>query len=144
LLGSLMIGWGLFGLAATETLRPLLRLPALFALPSMAVAAVGSLLTAKLFGELAARVMPKDESYALSRDALLGLTGKVVFPVSETAGRVHLYDQFHTLHVASARVAPGSAPIGRGTTVIVASADPDHRYLIVEPLGFATGSKSLP
>ena len=80
----------------------------------MGVAAIGSLLTAKLFGELAARVMPRDESYALTRDALLGLTRKVVFPVSETTGRVHLYDEFHTLHVAPARVAPGSAPIGRG------------------------------
>ena len=33
-IGSLLIGWGFFGLAATEALRPLLRLPALFALPS--------------------------------------------------------------------------------------------------------------
>jgi membrane protein implicated in regulation of membrane protease activity len=142
-LGSLMIGWGFFGLAATETLRSLLRLPALFVLPSMAIAAGGALATAKLFAELSARLMPKDETYAISREGLLGLTGKVIYPVSATGGRIHIYDQYHTLHVASARIAPGSPPIERGAEVIVASADPDNRYLIVEPLGFSKERPAL-
>ena len=137
-IGSLLIGWGLFGLAATDLLEHGLHLPpVLFVAPSLAAAAVGGLVSAKLLGELAAKLMPKDESYAISREGLLGLTGKVVYPISETGGRVHVFDQFRTLHAEPARVTPGQAPIEKGTAVIVASMDPDHGYLIVEPLGFS-------
>src|SRR5207302_3346576 len=137
-IGSLLIGWGLFGLAATDLLEHGLHLPpVLFVAPSLAAAAVGGLVSAKLLGELAAKLMPKVESYAISREGLLGLTGKVVYPISETGGRVHVFDQFRTLHAEPARVTPGQAPIEKGTEVIVASMDPDHGYLIVEPLGFS-------
>jgi membrane protein implicated in regulation of membrane protease activity len=136
-LGSMMIGWGLFGLGATELLRPVLRFPALFVGPALAVAAAGSLLTAKLFGELSARAMPQDESYAISREGLVGLAGKVVYPVTDTGGRVHVFDQFRTLHVASARLAPGVPPLGKGTEVIVTSLEPERGCVLVEPLGFS-------
>jgi hypothetical protein len=134
-LGSLMIGWGLFGLGANEILRPILKAPGLFVGPSLGIACVGGLICAKVSAELAARVMPKDESYAITRDQLVGLAGRVAYPVSETMGRVHLRDRFKTLHVASARVAPGQPPIERGTEIIVASMDPNRRYVVVEPLG---------
>jgi hypothetical protein len=134
--GSLMIGWGLFGWGATELLRPVLRWPVLFIGPSLAAAAGGALLSAKLFAELSARLMPQDETCAIPREGLVGLTGKVVYPVSEIGGRVHVFDQFRTLHVEAARVDPGQPPIEKGTEVIVASMNPDQGYLIVEPLGF--------
>jgi membrane protein implicated in regulation of membrane protease activity len=143
-LGSLLIGWGLFGLAATDMLRPLFRFPALFVPPSLAIAVAGALVTAKLFAELSARLLPRDETYALSREGLLGLTGRVVYPVTETTGRIHLYDQYHTLHVVSARVAPGAPSIDKGSEVIVASSGPADRYVVVEPLGFSTGKGPLP
>src|SRR5688572_19826686 len=38
---SLMIGWGLWGIVATEVLKPLLKAPAAFALPAMVAAAAG-------------------------------------------------------------------------------------------------------
>jgi hypothetical protein len=134
--GSLMIGWGLFGIGATELLRPILRDPALFIGPSLLVAGVGALVTAKLFGELAARLVPNDESCAISREGLLGLSGRVVYPVSATGGRVQVYDQFRTLHTEPARIAPDGADIDRGTAIVVVSMDAERRYLIVEPLGF--------
>jgi membrane protein implicated in regulation of membrane protease activity len=136
-IGSLMIGWGLFGIAALQVLQPILHFPLLFVGPAMIVAAAGALLFAKLFGEIAERLMPKDESYAISREGLVGLTGKVVYAVSDSSGRVHVFDQFRTLHVASARVASGLPPIGKGTEVIVASMDLERGCVIVEPLGFS-------
>jgi membrane protein implicated in regulation of membrane protease activity len=135
-LGSLMLGWGLFGLAANEFLRPVLAAPARFIGPSLAVAAIGSLLTAKLFAEIAARVMPKDETYAIKREGLVGHTGTVIFPVTETGGRVHIRDQHRTLHQAAARVAQGHKAVPKGARVIVAAMHPEQEYLIVEPLGF--------
>jgi hypothetical protein len=86
--------------------------------------------------------MPNDESYAIKREGLLALTGTVVYPVTDSAGRVHVRDRHRTLHQLSARVAPGQPPIPKGTQVIVASMDPDRHYLIVEPLGFAKCAKS--
>jgi hypothetical protein len=135
--GSLMIGWGFFGVMALELLRPILGAPALFVGPSALAAGVGGLLCAKVFGELAARVMPQDESYAITREGLMGLTGKVVYEVTETGGRVHIFDQFRTLHVTAARAAPGTAPLKKGTDVIVAAIDPAGRFVVVEPLGFS-------
>src|SRR5262249_44678697 len=128
--GSMMIGWGLFGFGSVGWLEPILRFPALFVPPSLLIAFTGALLSAKLFGELAARLMPKDESYAITREGLLGLTGKVVYPVTETEGRVHVFDPFRTLHVLSARTPVGAEPIAKGTDVIIASMDADHRYVI--------------
>jgi hypothetical protein len=136
-IGSMMIGWGFCGTVALEILRPMLGSPALFVGPSALVAGVGAMICAKVFGELAARVMPRDESYAISREGLLGLTGKVVYEVTESGGRVHVFDQFRTLHVTPARVAPGAAPLEKGTEVIVAAMDPQRRFLVVEPLGFS-------
>jgi membrane protein implicated in regulation of membrane protease activity len=142
-LGSLLIGWGLVGMAVTDFLKHgLLLPPVLFVAPSLAAAAAGGLLCAKLIGEIAARLMPQDESCAIPREGLLGQTGKVVYPISETGGRVHVFDQFRTLHVESARVSPGHPSIEKGAEVIVASMDPEHGYLIVEPLGFARSAIS--
>jgi hypothetical protein len=140
-IGSLLIGWGLFGLASIDLLRQTLHWPVVLAFPpSLAAAAAGALLSAKLFGELAAKLMPRDESCAISREGLLGLTGKVVYPVTESGGRVHVFDSFRTLHVEPARVSAGQPGIEKGTEVIVASMDPDQGFLIVEPLGFSRSS----
>jgi membrane protein implicated in regulation of membrane protease activity len=139
LVGSMMIGWGLCGLAALEALRPVLRLPALCIGPALLAGAAGSLLSARLFASLAARFGPQEHSAAIAREGLVGLTGTVVYAVTGEAGRVHIFDQFRTLHAEAARVVPGTPPIEKGTEVIVAAMDPDRRYLIVEPLGFTTG-----
>lgn len=135
-LGCLMIGWGLFGALAITLLQPVLGYPLLFVPPALLMAAAGGILFARLFGGLAARYMPQDESYAIPRDGLVGLTGKVVFPVTESGGRVHIFDAHRTLHAESARIAPGVLPIEKGTEVIVTCMDPQRRWLVVEPLGF--------
>jgi membrane protein implicated in regulation of membrane protease activity len=131
--GSLMLGWGLCGYVAVETLRPTLRLPGVFILPSLGAAAAGALVFAKVFGEIAARLIPQDESFALTRDSLVGLTATVVYPVSETEGRIHVFDAFRTLHVEPARTAAGRPPIPRGADVTVVALDPEQDNLIVEP-----------
>jgi membrane protein implicated in regulation of membrane protease activity len=137
-LAALLIGWGISGIAANEALQPRLQIPGRFIGLSLAIAAGGALVSAKLLAELAARFMPKDESYAVSQAELVGLTGKVIYPVSESAGRIHIRDRFRTLHVKPARVAPGAPPIAKSVEVIVASEDAQRRYVVVEPLGITT------
>lgn len=135
-LGALMIGWGIGGAVATAVLEPSLKRPEAFVVPSLLAAAVTSLLFGRLLSGIAVRLMPKHESYAIGRGDLVGLTGKVVFPVSGELGRVHLRDRFGTLHSTSARVRAGGPELAKGTEVIVASIEADGRYVIVEPLGF--------
>jgi membrane protein implicated in regulation of membrane protease activity len=138
-LGSLMLGWGLVGLAANAILQPLLG--SRFMLPSLVLAAAGSLLAARLVAVLARRFLPQEESFAVSRQQLVGHPGKAIYPVSEGAGRIHVRDRFRTLHTLAARVAPGEPPIEKGTDVIIASMDAARRYVIVEPLGFSVTKK---
>jgi membrane protein implicated in regulation of membrane protease activity len=137
-LAALLIGWGVGGIAANEALQPRLQAPARFIGLSLAIAAGSALVSAKLFAELAARFMPKDESYAVSQADLVGLTGTVIYPVSESTGRIHVRDRYRTLHVKPARVAPGAPPIAKSVEVIVASEDAQQRYVVVEPLEFTT------
>lgn len=135
-IGSLMIVWGIAGIGALEVLRPVLRSPALFVPSAVLFAGVTSLVTTGLLARLAARAMPQPESTALARADLVGLTGKVVYTVSDSVGRVHIFDQHRTLHSESARVAPGLPSIERGTEVIVSGTA--RGFLLVEPLGFDT------
>lgn len=134
--GSLMLGWGLGGLLATELLEPILRYPAFFVLPSLLCAVVAALLFTRVATFLTGRLMPEDESYVVSRSELVGLEGTVVFPVSATIGRIHIFDAFGTLHAEPARVRPGVPDVPRGQKVTVVAADPGGAFLLVDPLGF--------
>jgi membrane protein implicated in regulation of membrane protease activity len=132
-LGSFLLGWGLCGLLATDMLRRSFPTPAGFVLPTMGVAALGALLSARVFGEMAERLMPREESAVLSRADLIGLTGTVVYPVSDTSGRLHVFDPYRTLHVEAARPARAGAVFPKGAAVTVVGIDPDRHYLLVEP-----------
>ncbi len=82
--------------------------PLVFAvLPSLGIALVGAALFARISAAAFTRIMPDESTAVLSRDSLFGLSGTVTYPVSATGGRVHLYDEFGTLHDESCRTAPG-------------------------------------
>jgi membrane protein implicated in regulation of membrane protease activity len=131
--GSLMMGWGLFGLGATAVLKGLAPNSIAWIPVALAAAGAGALITAKVFGELTARLMPGDESFAISREDLIGLTGVVIYPVTETLGRVHVWDRNRTLHAESARLADPGAPLPRGAEVLLTGMDPTGRYILVRP-----------
>ncbi|HET6384158.1 MAG TPA: hypothetical protein VFJ58_12265 [Armatimonadota bacterium] len=141
LIGSLMIGWGLAGIIATQAFQADFKAPDRFILPALAVAIVGAILFTKLLGELFARFMVEDETYAIHREDLVGLTGTVVYPVSETGGRIHVFDQFHTLHVEPARIRSGSAGAEKGAEVLVIGLDPEKKYLLVDAMKVEDGGR---
>lgn len=132
--GSFLLGWGLFGFWGTRLWEESLRTPILFALPSLVTAIVGGLGVAKMTAEAGARLLPQDESRAVSTIDLCGQTGTVAFPVDDSHGRINVYDVFGTLHTPSARVAAGQTPIGRGCRVLVTDYDAPHDLVIVEEL----------
>lgn len=132
-LGSMMLGWGMCGYMTVGLLQPALRLPAAFVPPALGFAVGGGLVFAKVFGEIAAYLIPREESFAVSLEDLVGLFGTVVYPVSETEGRIHVFDAFRTLHVEPARVTPGAANIAKGAGVKVTGISPDGDYVLVTP-----------
>ena len=130
--GSALLGWGVFGFWGTQFWQSVLHLPGLFVLPALGTALVGAVLTEKLTVEAVSRLLPGDESFAVSAVDLCGLTGTVVFPVDASRGRVHVYDAFGSFHDVSARTAPGRERIARGQSVLVADYDAAKDQLIVE------------
>lgn len=130
-LGSMMLGWGMCGYITVGLLQPALRLPAAFVPPALGFAVGGGLVFAKVFGEIAAHLIPQEESSAVSLEDLVGLFGTVVYPVSESEGRIHVFDAFRTLHVEPARVITGAATVGKGAGVRVTGISPDGDYLLV-------------
>ncbi len=133
--GSALLGWGLFGFWGTQLWESHLHLPAAFALPALATALVGALVTQKATVETASRLLPRDESYAVGNVELCGLTGTVVFATDEARGRVHVYDAHGTLHDVSARSAPGQGQIARGRRALVTDYDAARDQVIVEEVG---------
>ena len=132
--GSLLLGWGLCGFWTTRLLEPMLRFPALFGLPALGAAVLGALGAARLTTLLWTRLLPAEETFVTGTVDLCGLTGKVVYPVDEARGRVHVYDVFGTLHDVSARVTPGQPAIARGRVALVTDYDPQRNVVVVDEM----------
>lgn len=131
-LEAFCIAWGLCGFWANEFF---LRTPTpslLQVLPSLGIALVGGTAGSRLAAELLSRVLPQEESCAVSQQELFGLTGAIAFPVSEEAGRIHIYDSFGTLHDEMCRVPAGHPPIEKGHRAIVVDMDTQGRLIVEE------------
>ena len=129
---SFCICWGVIGCLSNQWLLPHTPDPTLAqVLPSMGIALAGGLIGARGAAELIARLMPQDESQVVSRNSLFGLVGNVAFPVSESGGRIHIYDDFGTLHDETCRIASTHLPIAKGNRAMVMDRDA-HGNLIVE------------
>ncbi len=127
-----LICWGLVGLWAVGNWVHAPH-PNLFQmLPSLGLALGGGWAGSRAAAEVVGRIMPRDETSVVSRDALYGLTGKVAFPVSEKSGRVHIYDEFGTLHDEMCCVPDGHALITRGSVVRIVDRDRASGRLLVE------------
>ena len=101
-------------------------------LPCLGIAIGVGTVGARLSGELIARLMPQDASSVMGSDGLIGLTGKVVFPITQSSGRIHVYDEFGTLHDHTCRLATGQAAIDRGGFAFISDRDSSGHFLVEE------------
>ncbi len=119
--------WGVIGFYASRMLESQGATPAAFIGPALGMAAAGGLLGAKAIGGLGSRLMPTEESFALDSEGLIGGLGTVVFPVTATTGRIHVFDASGSLHDESARLLPdpddGVTRLERGETVLLVDYD---------------------
>jgi hypothetical protein len=127
------LSWGAVGFYASRMLEQDGRSPSQFVLPALGCAALGGLAGSKLMAAIASRLMPSEESFAMGKEDLIGLIGTVVFPVSPSMGRVHVYDAYGTLHVESARLRPDETEtLAKGESVLLADFDEKSGCFIVE------------
>jgi membrane protein implicated in regulation of membrane protease activity len=133
LIGGAMMGWGLTGVWATEYWYQRYGGAGAFWIPSMVVAIVGALAFEKLIAVAGAKLIPQTESASVSNVDLCELIGEVVYPVTSERGRIHIYDDYGTMHDVSARVTTGEPMIERGRKVLVVDYDAASDLLIVEP-----------
>lgn len=130
--GALLLGWGITGLVAMQWLRPPALSPEAFLPVAALIAFLGATLFARVISRLYLVMMPKSESASIPRESLVGSTGEVIFPISATAGRIHIWDQHRTLHQEPARVRPGQAEIPRGRSVLILEMDAQTGAFLVD------------
>lgn len=127
--------WGVCGYWANEFTVQAAHPDVKQMLPSFGIALVCGVVGARLAAEMIARVMPQDESQDVSRDGLFGMTGTVVFPVSATSGRIHIYDAHGTLHDEMCRLASEQEAIVKGRTAMIVDVDSQGHLLVEEVVG---------
>jgi hypothetical protein len=113
-------------------LQPVLKRPEVFIAPSLGLTALASVLFTRLTAGLFSKIVPKEESFALNRQQLVGLTGRTIFSVDHDSGAAHVRDQYSTLHqVACRTISGGEVPRGREVLLVKYVAERDY-YLIEE------------
>lgn len=100
-------------------------------LPTWMAAAAATALALPLVrgtSRLVAKIIPKDESYAISLRDLVGRVGEVmVGPLdSGLPGRVRVTDMHGNPHFVAAVAAPQSPPLPQGTSVLLVDLDKTH------------------
>jgi membrane protein implicated in regulation of membrane protease activity len=132
LLQGFMLTWGVVGFYST-TLFAVHFPPTVFIPLSMALAFAFGIFGMALIGTFGSRYMKSVENYAVNKNDLVGEIGVVTFPISETMGRVHVYDKHGTLHVESVRLISGGDPIPKNAKVMLVEYDADKNIYWVEP-----------
>jgi membrane protein implicated in regulation of membrane protease activity len=122
LLIFILLALGLFSIAGflIQDVARLVLAPLPAAIAALAAAAVALPLLRASTREVA-RVIPQDESYAVSLSDLIGRIGQVVVgPLDQgLPGRVRVKDVHDNWHTVMARAAPDSPPLQKGARVLL-------------------------
>ena len=98
----------------------------------------------RLSSGLVARIVPRDETYAVETAEFLGRSAQVtVGPLDQgLPGRVRLKDRHSNWHILRARAAPGEGPIAIGATVLLVDVADTVFLAIPTPPDLYDGSTS--
>lgn len=104
-------------------------LPTIIAAPAALVVALP---VVRASSRLVARIIPRDESYAVDLGDLVGRVGEVVIgPLDQgLPGRVRVKDIHGNVHFVAASAAPSSLPLPQGASVLLVDRD-DTRFVAV-------------
>lgn len=123
--------WGFTGWAAITFFQWILRYPLLFFWPALVTAAVCTIFLTRYLALGLAKAMPSTETYAPKAREMVGLTGKVRYPVTEISGTVCLYDKHRNFQEIQCRVQEGAPLIEANTSVLVVDYVADRSVYLV-------------
>ena len=133
LLNGFSLAWGVFGMGANQVFFPGSAEPGMGRFwPVVLIALVGGIGGAAVMKQFARRLMPGVQTQTVSRNALFGLTGTVLYEVTETSGRIRVYDEFGSMHDEACRTAPGAPLIPKGKRAHIADRDHAGRLIVEE------------
>jgi hypothetical protein len=96
-------------------------------------AAAASVLVTRYLAIAIAKLVPSMESYHVPLSDLEGLSGEVLYAVTQDSGTVRVRDQRRNLRDVPCRVAPGEKNISAGNKVVLFCFDKKTRTFIVAP-----------
>jgi membrane protein implicated in regulation of membrane protease activity len=136
LLGIYMFCWGACGMAMNQLFSGMLKYPAIYIWPSLGATFVISFIVTRSMAAIVAKMMPREETFGVSRQELVGLTGKAVYAITAKAGTVDISDKYGTVHREQAKIIAGDAVISAGTKVLVLDYDASDKKFVVKAGGF--------
>jgi membrane protein implicated in regulation of membrane protease activity len=104
---------------------------ALFSLP---LAAIGSLLITSMLSRLAARILPKSETYARRRHELLGSVGEALYDIDQKFGMASIRDDRGNLFQVGCRSEQTEGAIHKGSRVKLVGYSARERLFYVVPV----------
>lgn len=127
----LMMMWGATGLISNGVLAPLLKVPALYAPLSGAIALVVMAFTGRTAGRIVRRILREEAPPIVDKYGLVGATGRAVYEINAEGGVAHVRDRYGNLHRIVCRAAPGEPTIPADTPILVARYDEQtHLYWV--------------
>ena len=124
---TLLLIWGIVGLGVHVTMGAEQPLVLLWSIP---ISLGATLLGTRYVAIGMSKLMPLAETAAIRRIELVGYVGRVVLPVSEQSGTIHLEDRHGTLHRVRARSKHGA--LGMGQQVLITGYNTEHEFYFVE------------
>jgi hypothetical protein len=96
--------WGFTGWAANQFFQSLWPAPAVFVFASVGAALFAAIFLTRFIVLGMVKLMPLDESFAVSDSQLVGRRATVRFSVTGHSGTAQVYDQYGTLHEVPCRL----------------------------------------
>jgi len=124
--------WGFAGYAANQLGKSLVVEPAWFIWPSLVLAGVAGLGGTRGLAQVVSRFLPSTESYATSRQDLLGRRAEVRYAITRSAGAALLHDGYGNLLEVSCRSQQDEA-IPPGSRVVLMHYDAREGLYLVRP-----------
>src|SRR5258707_9145706 len=108
------------------------------------VAAAGSIPVIRTASRGLSRIIPRDETYAVSESDFVGKVAMVsIGPLDQgLPGRVRLKDVFGNWHTVAARASPDSAPLPVGASVLLVDRDARSFVAISAPADLIAQQRS--
>ncbi len=131
LLGIFMFCWGACGMAMNQFFSGISKYPNAYIWPSMGITFLVSFVITRMMAAIVARTLPTEETFGISRNELVGSTGKAVFTISAIGGTVDIYDKYGTVHREQARTSDEDGNVIPGTEVLILDYDvSDHKFIV--------------